>query len=255
VKYLVALKSMPKTRRERVARVLRQIKSGECSRVFEYHIDGVFCNVCASVLTSVTTWTLTSHLAKEKHKNNAKLKLSQTRITTTIEQQEQQPTSNFAYDLVETFISADIALHKLSDPKVQWLFETYAREKLPSVNCARTRLLKQIYDKKVLKMQESLEGHKLWVSNFKYMKFVPPCIPVRELHEISFASKYYVCISSQFLFGNARHSDIRLGLFLQATDDWYKIQSRKLHANNFKIILFSQIVDCVWNHFNLMPLN
>lgn len=156
---------MPKAKKDRVTRVLRQMKSEESFKVFEYHDDGVYCNVCASVLTSVTSWTLSNHLEKIKHKTIAKLKLSQLRITTAI-QDQQEPTTNFAHDLVETFISADIPLYKLGDPKIKWLFETYAKEKLPSVNYARTRHLKKIYEEKVLKMQQSLAGHELWVSQY-----------------------------------------------------------------------------------------
>lgn len=152
---------MPKTKKDRVSGVLHKFNSGRNYKIFEMHTEGVYCTVCACVLRSVTSWTLESHLTKLKHQSNAKLKLSQTQITTCI---TQQPVTNFAHDLVETFLAADIPLNKLSDPKIQWLFQTYAKENVPSVSTARTRYLKDIYDEKLTKMKEDLAGKKLWVS-------------------------------------------------------------------------------------------
>lgn len=158
---------MPKTKKDKVSRILNNISSSK--NTFTAHAEGVFCNVCSTVLRSVTAWTLDVHMKTPKHIANASRKLSQSQIQTAVSEE----TSTFAHDLVEAFVIADIPLNKLNDPQLQWLFETYAKQMPPSVTNARTRHLTKIYEKLMSQIQLSLVGKRLWVSQFSLVMFVP----------------------------------------------------------------------------------
>lgn len=152
---------MPKTKKERVSRVLCHLKPDD--RVFRLHAEGAYCQICGDVLKCATKNALEVHANTPKHRNNARRSLRQPQIT---ESTELVPKSviEFEEDLVKAFLAADIPLHKLGNSHIQSLFETHAGKKLPSIYKARSTYVPKLYNERVNKLSERLSGKKLWVS-------------------------------------------------------------------------------------------
>lgn len=157
---------MPKTKKQRTSRVLLGLNVG--NGIFKMHAEGARCSVCNIVLRSATKYSLEQHLSTPKHKVNANRHMPQQILD---EYHSTLNMTEFEEDIVKTFITADIPLHKLNSKYLQSLFEKYTKQKLPSSFKAHTKYLPKIYSDKIDEIAVHFHRKKIWVSNIPHYIF------------------------------------------------------------------------------------
>lgn len=72
--------------------------------------------------------------------------------------------SSFNKDLCKAFISANIPLKKLENPKFKTFLEIYTKNDIPSESTLRKRYVDDIYNETMDKIRKIISDKKIWVS-------------------------------------------------------------------------------------------
>lgn len=129
-----------------------------------FQTDGVvlFCKICNKAVGCERKFQVDQHLKSTKHKelHGRRSEKTQPLITTSVA----AGLSKFSMDLCEAFISADIPLYKLNNPKLRDFLKTYTNEIIPHETSVRKAYIDEIYVRSLNKIKNALTDHFLWIS-------------------------------------------------------------------------------------------
>lgn len=124
----------------------------------------VVCNICGAELNSVTKYTLTKHLSREKHRSAAKHKQFQTSLDKSEEENAFDSRAVFQRELITMMLAANIPLKKLRHPMVRRVLNKYAKYELPSETTARDKTVPLIFSAIYSDIKERFVNKKVWIS-------------------------------------------------------------------------------------------
>lgn len=134
--------------------------------VFRRAGDQVFCTACSSNLAPRKS-VLDLHLKTKIHQENATKHLRQSQLRNTDE------LSNIGLELVEAFLAANIALHKLSNPKLRSFLDKYLPYHIVSISTMRNKYIDRLYNILLAKIKDDLRGNLVQPQNLhNFIAFV-----------------------------------------------------------------------------------
>lgn len=137
VSYLYLCNEMGVTQKKSAAAIIGDARGKFDSKIskqirIDEHNYRVVCNICGAQLNSITKYTLTKHLSREKHRNAVKHKLIQTSIDASEEDNAFDSRAEFQRELVTMMLAANIPLKKLRHPMVRKVLNKYSKYELPT---------------------------------------------------------------------------------------------------------------------------
>lgn len=157
---------MPKEK-ENLSSFYRRVTK-EYQNVFRSDQSVLFCLVCdieiaAKQMSQVKQHVSTAkHLAGLKRKTTNENNTNQTLLTTLND--ANRDVGQFAIDLTDCFLKANIPLYTIRNPDVVKFVEKYTKYASPSEFTLRNKILPKIYDKCVGKMKQIANGKHIWAS-------------------------------------------------------------------------------------------
>ena len=157
---------MPKEK-ETLSSFYRRV-SKEYQNVFRTDNSVLFCLICDCEVPAKQICQVRQHLSTKKHLASVKRKSSvenrsnQTLLTTLNE--NRTDVSQFAIDLADCFIKANIPLFAIRNPAVVNFIEKYTKYASPSEFTLRNKILPKIYDDTIQKMKDFAKNKHIWVT-------------------------------------------------------------------------------------------
>lgn len=157
---------MPKEK-ENLSSFYRRV-AREHQNVFRSDKSVLFCMVCDSNVAAKQMSQVTQHLSTAKHLAGLKRKAAdpnqpnQSLLTTLNE--NRPDVGQFAMDLTDCFVKANIPLSNIRNSAVVQFIEKYTKYASPSVFTLRNKILPTIYDDNIGKMKRIADGKYIWAS-------------------------------------------------------------------------------------------
>lgn len=134
--------------------------------IFEHDGSVVLCTCCSKGFPDARKFTLDQHLKTALHKQNeerqrnSKNKVQQ--LTPSL--MGGRSTDPFPMDLCHALMSADIPLHKLSNPVFKEFLEKYVSKKIPDESTLRKTYVPINYEKTLHTIREAIGQSNIWLS-------------------------------------------------------------------------------------------
>lgn len=124
----------------------------------------LFCKVCNTKISSEKRFSVTQHIATEKHRTAAKHAEEKKNKTQQFLFQNSSSKSSFKNDLCKAMLSANIPFNKLSNPHFKNFLEKYTSEVIPDQTTLRKSHVDSCYQETIEKIRDKVVGKKIWVS-------------------------------------------------------------------------------------------
>ena len=152
------LLKMPKQKTSMKDKLRNVVKS---NNEFIIQDEKLFCKPCGHFINCDDFHLATfvkSHICSKSHKLNKEKKISnQTLEQNLTRKTESEEDIIFKEKLTEAFISANIPLHKLNNPKLKSFLNEYLKKKIPDESTLRKNYVQKIYSKKVSEIKKKFE--------------------------------------------------------------------------------------------------
>lgn len=136
------------------------------SDIFSTDGSVLLCKICEREVVADRKSQVTQHLNGAKHRSKLEKKSSDfsnvVQLSTFLQPSAKQ--SQYSMELCDTFLSADIPLHKLDNEKLKKFLEKWTRQETPAAATLRKGYIKAAYEGKLNLIRSSLSGKLLWVS-------------------------------------------------------------------------------------------
>lgn len=129
----------------------------------------LFCTSCSKTISAERRFNVEQHCNSDKHKKNLSLKDdSEKRQTLLFKNAAEDPQltrkSEFASDLCDMMMSADIPINKLNNPKFENFLTKWTNQHVPSESTIRKNYVGSVYENVLEKIRLAIGDNKIWVS-------------------------------------------------------------------------------------------
>ncbi|XP_025198504.1 uncharacterized protein LOC112603549 [Melanaphis sacchari] len=135
--------------------------------IFSIDKSVLFCKICEIKVNSDKKFNVSQHIKSDKHikglaRYEYQINRKQQQLLTATSNISKK--SSFNKDLCEAFISANIPLNKLENPKFKTFLEVYTKNDIPSESTLRKGYVDDIYNETMDKIRKIISDKKIWVS-------------------------------------------------------------------------------------------
>lgn len=145
---------------------LKQLVSEFGDNVFSTDGSILYCKLCETKVAAERRFTVTQHIGREKHVRalqRVSSKAATQRLLPSVASTSGK-SSQFSKELCDVFVSANIPLFKLNNPKLRGFLEKHTNQEIPDESTLRKNYLPQCYEETLNKIRCGTRGKKIWVS-------------------------------------------------------------------------------------------
>lgn len=124
----------------------------------------LFCKVCNTKVSSEKRFSITQHIAAEKHRKSVKRAEEKKDKSQQLLFQNSSTKSSFKTDLCKAMLSANIPFNKLSNPHFKIFLEKYTSEVIPDQSTLRKSCVDNCYQETIGEIRNKVAEKKIWVS-------------------------------------------------------------------------------------------